>query len=88
MAGNTRGKLKEHFIGIHKNIDWAIAHAAKSATLIENQLALLPTFAETGGDPEKEKAFFLKHPMYEGVTALGEALVQLDEIAQGIYQNI
>jgi len=34
MAGNTRGKLKEHLEGIHRNYDWVIDHVQKSILLI------------------------------------------------------
>ena len=34
MAGNTRGKLKEHLEGTHRNFDWVIEHCAKSLNLI------------------------------------------------------
>ncbi|GAJ12051.1 unnamed protein product [marine sediment metagenome] len=34
MAGNTRGKLKEHFEGIHRNFDWILYHCQKSLDLI------------------------------------------------------
>ena len=34
MAGNTRGKLKEHFEGIHKNFDWIRYHIEASLILI------------------------------------------------------
>ena len=34
MAGNTRGKLKEHFEGIHRNFDWCIYHVQLSLALI------------------------------------------------------
>ena len=34
MAGNRRGRLKEHFEGIHKNFDWIIKHCRESLTLI------------------------------------------------------
>jgi len=34
MAGNTRGKLKEEFEGIHTNFDWAQRHCEKSLELI------------------------------------------------------
>ncbi len=27
MASNRRGKLKEHFAGIHTNLDWVIYHS-------------------------------------------------------------
>lgn len=34
MAGNTRGKLKEHVEGIHRNFDWVAYHCEKALTLI------------------------------------------------------
>ena len=88
MSGNTRGKLKEHFEGVHRNIDWCLHHIGKSATLISEQLSQLETFEEVQGDAEKEEAFFLKHPMYQAVTALGEGLQTFDSLAKGIYDKI
>lgn len=35
MAGNTRGKLKEQFEGIHRNFDWSKKHIIVSLALIE-----------------------------------------------------
>jgi len=35
MAGNTRGKLKEEFEGIHRDFDWCIIHCAKALALIQ-----------------------------------------------------
>lgn len=37
MAGNTRGKLKEHFEGIHRNLDWCIHHVNTSLQLIGDE---------------------------------------------------
>ncbi len=88
MSGNTRGKLKEHFEGCHRNIDWALHHIAKSATLIELQLALLPAFQDVKGDADKEQAFFMQHPMYQAVTSLGEGLQTFDSLARGIYEKL
>ena len=34
MAGNTRGRLKERFEGIHKNFDWIQEHCNQSLILI------------------------------------------------------
>lgn len=34
MAGNTRGKLKENFEGVHRNIGWIQLHLEKSLVLI------------------------------------------------------
>jgi len=36
MAGNTRGKLKEHAEGIHKNFDWITYHCQKMLALIQD----------------------------------------------------
>lgn len=88
MAGNTRGKLKEHYEGVHRNLDWALHHVAQSASLIEQQLSKLPGFADVDGDPEGEKAFFMQHDVYKGTVALGESIQTLDGLAQGIYGAI
>ena len=34
MAGNRRGKLKEHFEGIHRNIDWIKYHCQEIIKLV------------------------------------------------------
>ncbi|GAI63676.1 unnamed protein product [marine sediment metagenome] len=34
MAGNTRGKVKEHAEGIHRNFDWIQYHCEKLLGLI------------------------------------------------------
>lgn len=39
MAGNTRGKLKEHLEGIHRNFEWVLDHVTKSLTLIQDKHA-------------------------------------------------
>jgi hypothetical protein len=36
MAGNTRGKLKEQFEGIHKNFDWITVHCERALVLIKD----------------------------------------------------
>jgi len=36
MAGNTRGKLKEKFEGVHRNIEWIKQHLAESIVLIKD----------------------------------------------------
>ncbi len=88
MAGNTRGKLKEHFEGFHRNVDWALHHVAKSATLIEVSLSQLPGFQDVKGNAEKEQAFFMQHPMYKAVTSLGEGLQVFDKLGQDIYTQL
>jgi len=35
MAGNTRGKLKEKFEGVHRNFDWATKHLVEALELIQ-----------------------------------------------------
>lgn len=35
MAGNTRGRLKERFEGIHKNFGWIREHCVQSLILIK-----------------------------------------------------
>jgi len=35
MAGNTRGKLKEKFEGVHRNFDWSRRHLADALMLID-----------------------------------------------------
>lgn len=37
MAGNTRGKIKEHLEGIHRNCDWQIYHIQTVLELIEDK---------------------------------------------------
>lgn len=36
MAGNTRGRLKERFEGIHRNMDWSKEHCIQSLDLIQD----------------------------------------------------
>ncbi|GAG82166.1 unnamed protein product [marine sediment metagenome] len=35
MAGNTRGKLKEQFEGMHRNFEWITYHLQQSLELIK-----------------------------------------------------
>jgi hypothetical protein len=34
MAGNTRGKLKECFEGVHRNFEWSQKHLEKAIALV------------------------------------------------------
>lgn len=36
MAGNTRGKLKEKFEGVHRNNEWSKKHLAEALVLIKD----------------------------------------------------
>ena len=35
MAGNTRGKLKEQFEGVHNNFNWAKLHIERALVIIK-----------------------------------------------------
>lgn len=35
MAGNTRGKLKEKFEGVHRNFEWSKKHLTEALVLIQ-----------------------------------------------------
>lgn len=35
MAGNTRGKLKEQFEGVHRNFEWSKKHLENALLLIK-----------------------------------------------------
>lgn len=88
MAGNTRGKLKEHFEGIHRNFDWGAVHINKSLSLIAARLADTPHMLAVKGDAEKEEKVLEKHPLYKGIKALGEGIKTLDDLAQQVYSKI
>lgn len=36
MAGNTRGRLKEQFEGVHRNFEWSKKHLASALALIQS----------------------------------------------------
>ena len=36
MAGNTRGKLKEKFEGVHRNFEWSKKHLQEAVVLIQH----------------------------------------------------
>lgn len=88
MSGNTRGKLKEHFEGVHRNLDWCLHHVAKSATLIESRLRQLPEWETVKGDPTNEELYFRRNSMYQAVTSLAEGLQTFDQLAKDIYDNL
>ncbi len=50
MASNRRGKLKEHFSGIHNNLDWAINHCLVSLELIGEDNPKLTKAIKSLGD--------------------------------------
>jgi hypothetical protein len=73
MAGNTRGRLKERFEGVHKNLDWSIEHCKQSLILLE----ALPA-------PHTEST----KSLITAITALGQHLMTTDKLVLGIYEKI
>lgn len=53
MASNRRGKLKEHFAGIHTNLDWVTYHCQKSLALIEGDNPKLSEAIQSLGESVK-----------------------------------
>ena len=47
MAGNTRGKIKECFEGIHRDFDWIEAHCDKIVRLVNGRKPELTNAVET-----------------------------------------
>ena len=37
MASNTRGRIKERFVGIHKGFDWVQEHCTQCLALIQDK---------------------------------------------------
>lgn len=88
MAGNTRGKLKEHFEGIHKNFDWSLHHINTSLALLAVQIRATQI---PSADKPNEAAiveFIEKQPIYVGIKALGEGIKTLDDLAQQVYATL
>jgi len=47
MAGNTRGKIKEHIEGVHRNCDWQMHHLQTVLALIQDKNPELTRSIET-----------------------------------------
>lgn len=47
MAGNTRGKIKEHFEGMHRNFDWLEVHCGQIVALVDGRTPKLTEAIET-----------------------------------------
>lgn len=62
MAGNTRGKLKEEFEGMHRNFDWIKHHCQKSLGLIKDK------------NPSMKKAM---EAVYEGIETFDDLIMKL-----------
>lgn len=88
MAGNTRGKLKENFEGVHRNLDWCMKHINKSLEQIAIQLMQTQPDKYKKDDAEEAEKVLMSYPLYNGVTALGQGIETLDELAQKIYASL
>lgn len=88
MAGNTRGKLKESFEGIHRNFDWSLKHINKSLELIAIQLMESQPDVYKKEDAAEAEAALMTYPLYQGIKALGEGIETLDELANNIYASL
>ena len=53
MASNRRGKLKEHFAGVHTNLDWATYHCQLSLELIKGDNPKLSKAIKSLGEAVK-----------------------------------
>lgn len=88
MAGNTRGKLKEHFEGVHRNFDWCLHHINQALQLIADKLGESDDVKALGDNKEAIQEFVDKYPLYNGIKSLGTGIQTLDELAQGIYDKL
>ena len=88
MAGNTRGKLKENFEGVHRNFDWCIKHINVSLELIAVQLMQSQPDIYKKDNADEAEAALMTYPLYESIKALGEGVGTLDEVAQSIYSTL
>ena len=88
MAGNTRGKLKEEFRGVHTNFDWCLKHINKSLNLIAVQLMQSQPEKYKVDNAEQAEALLMEYPLYNGIKALGQGIQTLDELANNIYTTL
>jgi len=88
MAGNTRGKLKEHYEGLHRNFDWCLKHINPCLELIAVQLMATDPDKYKLDDAEKSEAALMTYPLYEATKSLGEAIQTLDEVAKNVYNTL
>lgn len=88
MAGNTRGKLKENFEGVHRNMDWCMKHINNSLELIAVQLMQTQPDKYKIDDAAEAEAVLMEYPLYQGIKALGEGIETLDNLANSIYSTL
>ncbi|MBA7524145.1 hypothetical protein ES705_16282 [subsurface metagenome] len=88
MAGNTRGKLKENFEGVHRNLDWCMKHINSSLEQIAVQLMQTQPDKYKKDNADEAEAALMSYPLYQGVKALGEGIETLDGLANNIYASL
>ncbi|GAI71022.1 unnamed protein product [marine sediment metagenome] len=88
MSGNTRGKLKENFEGVHRNLDWCMKHINNSLELIAIQLMQSQPDEYKKDDADEAEAALMTYPLYQAVKALGEGIDTLDGLANNIYATL
>ena len=88
MAGNTRGKLKENFEGVHRNFDWCTKHLSNSLELIAVQLMQAQPEIYKKDDAKEAEAALMTYPLYESIKKLGEAIETLDDLANNLYSTL
>lgn len=88
MAGNTRGKLKEHFEGIHRNFDWSMHHINTSLALVAVNIKETQASQGLAVDDETVANLAEKHPLYKGIKALGEGIQTLDDLSVQVYAKL
>jgi len=88
MAGNTRGKLKEHFEGIHRNLDWCVHHVNTALQLIAIKLRATDEVQALGDDEDAIKAYIEAYPLYAGIVSLGLGIQTLDELSGDVYKAL
>lgn len=62
MAGNTRGKLKERFEGVHRNFEWSLRHLEAALALIQEHNPKLTNAVKT---------------LHKGITTLDELAMNI-----------
>lgn len=88
MAGNTRGKLKENFEGIHRNFDWCMKHINNSLDLIASELLSTQPEKYNMETVEETQDAIETYPLYQCIKAFGEGIQTYDELANKIYASL
>jgi len=88
MAGNTRGKLKEHLEGVHTNFSWTLKHINISLELLAIQLMQSQPEVYKKDNADEAEAALMTYPLYQGIKSLGDAVETLDDLANKVYAMI